>query len=156
MSMRSLFYYPSLCCLLPTFALSLALAPQNGDGSLILTNPSSLPPNLTLSAVTAINAAKSTSLSTATDQTLGHDRHVICEISIYGHPPVASCMDAIKQIPVNPRWFRWSKNPTLTFGQRGQGTWDFNLPKRFISCRCLLENGQARSLTFRSGWAMHL
>ena len=132
MNMRSFSRYLSLSCLLPKFATSLALAPQNGDGSLVLTNPSSLPPSLNLSAITTIDAANNTSLSTGTDQTLGHDRHVKCESSIYGHPPVTSCRDAFSQAPRDPRWY--ILNPTFTFGQRGEGPWDFNLPKRFISC----------------------
>ena len=144
----------SLCCLLPTLVTSLALAPLNGDGSLVLTNASSLSPNLNLPAVKVITAAKNTSLSTASDQTLGHARHVKCESSIYGHPPVASCRDAFSKIPRDLRWF--SVNPTFTFGPRGQGAWDFNLPKRYISCWCFVDDGQARWLTFRSGWEMHL
>ena len=139
MNMWSFSRYLSLCCLLPTLVISLAFAPQNGDGSLILTNPSSLSPNLNLSAITVINAAKNTSLSTATNQTLGHNRHVKCENTLYGHPPVASCRDAFSQIPRDPRWFLL--NPTFTFGPRGQGAWDFNLPKRFISCWCFVDGG---------------
>lgn len=128
--MWSFSHYLSLYFLLPTFATSLALAPPNGDGSLVLTNPSSFSPKLNVSSIAPNNI---TLLSTASGQTLGDDDepHVKCESSIYGHPPVASCRDAFSRIPRNPAWFL--TNPTFTFGQRGQGDWDYNLPKRFIS-----------------------
>ena len=132
MDMWSFSHYLSLYFLLPTFVTSLALAPQNGDGSLLLTTPSSLSPNLNLSSITPFNITKNTSLSAATTQPLGHQRQVKCESSIYGHPPVASCREAFAQAPQDPRLFLI--NPTWTYGQRGQGAWDFNLPKRYISC----------------------
>lgn len=138
--MWSFSQYLSLCSLLPTFVTSLALAPPNGDGSLTLTNPSSLSPHLNISAIPPINAAINTSLSTGTDERLGKNRHVKCETSIYGNPPVDSCRDALRQAPRDPRWY--ITNPTFTFGQRGEGHWDFNLPKRLISCWWLFMTGK--------------
>ena len=122
--MWSFSQYLPLSCLLPTLVTSLALAPANDAGaSLTLTNPSSqnLPP---VPVLTADN--KNSSLLSA------GERHVKCESSLYGHPSVASCQDAFDVAPHYTRWF--ITNPVLTFGRRGTGNWDFNLPNRYISC----------------------
>ena len=118
LKMWSLFYYEVLCCLLPTFAVSLALAPQTPDGSLTLTNLSSLPPSLNVSSPTAFTRLTAPA--------------VACDEGLYGRVRLDSCKDAFNQIPHDPATLLNSR--VLSYGPRDHGSWDAILPKRYISC----------------------
>lgn len=106
---------------LPTLVVSLALnAPQNPNRPTALTNPSSLAPtwNTTLlrSNVSALRDVIS----------------VDCDESRLGNPPSASCEEAVAQLPHDTRSIL--TDPNRSYGPRGKGTWDVNLPKRYIGC----------------------
>ena len=122
--MWSLFQYELLCCLLlPTLATSLALAPQNPDGSLTLTNPSSLLlPSLNGSDLNAVTGLTRPAVD--------------CDEELYGYVDLDSCKDAFDQIPHDE--LRLVDQNVLSYGPRGHGNWDIILPKRYISCKPLL------------------
>ena len=116
--MWSLFQYELLYCLLPTLVTSLALAPQNPDGSLTLTNPSSLLPSLNGSNLNAVTRLTKPA--------------VYCDENIYGYVDLDSCKDAFDQIPHDA--LKLIDQNILSYGPRGHGNWDIILPKRYISC----------------------
>ena len=53
----------------------------------------------------------------------------------WGEPPVDSCADARAQVPADPS--EVVRDPTYTYGPRGQGTFDVGLPRRYISSTLL-------------------
>ena len=114
--LSSAYYLTTICWLLPSYAVSLALnAASNPDGSLTLTQPSSLGPNTT---------------------TLTEGK-IDCDQNRFGNPPSASCKDAMALLPRNARsLFRHIKR---SYGPRTQGTWDVNLPSRLISCKGVIQ-----------------
>ena len=119
--MWSLSHYEVLFCLLPTLVMSLALAPQNPDGSLTLTNPSAPPSSLNISNPKAVTKLTG--------------QAVDCNENLYGRVNRDSCKDAFDQIPHDvPTLF---DQRVLSFGSRDQGNWDIILPKRYISCEPL-------------------
>ena len=109
-------YYLIICCLLPPYAVSLALnTAPNPDASLTLAQPSILDLN-------------------ATTLTEGK---IDCDQGRFGNPPSASCRDAMALLPRDARsLFRRIKR---SYGPRTQGTWDVNLPSRLISCKSIIE-----------------
>lgn len=112
--MWSLSHYEVQCCLLPTLAGSLALALQNSDGSLTLTNTLSLPLSLNMS----------------------HSKGVIglTELAIACNPRfyAESCKDAINHITHDCA--ELVSEMVLSYDPRDHETWDVILPKRSISC----------------------
>ena len=119
--MLLLSHYEVLGCLLPTLVISLAFAPQSPDGSLTLINPSSLPDPLNGSSQNGV-----TNLTAPA---------VYCYPDIYGEVDLDSCKDAFNQIPHDVT--RLVDKRILSYGPRDHGSWDFILPKRFISCEPL-------------------
>lgn len=126
--------YLALFLLDPGFAISLVLNTlQNSDGPMTLTEPTLILPSLNASAVdnstikdTALNLISSTYLTIP---------KIDCDDGRFGTPPVASCTDAIAEIPQDPATV--IRDPNRSYGPRGEGTWDVNLPKRYISCELL-------------------
>ena len=108
------------------FVISLAL--NNPDAPITLTETTSLVPYLNASAVdnstiTGLNPIPSTFLTIP---------KIECDDDRFGEPPVASCKNAIAEIPQDPATV--IRDPNRSYGPRGEGTWDVNLPKRYISC----------------------
>ena len=134
--MSSLSCYLALCGLLAPFVMSLALsAPQNADGSLTLIQPSSL--------LSSVNASPATDNSTIEDvlrlrATMLKDPQVDCDGRRFGHPPVASCKDVVAYMLNQQDPATLLRDPTVSYGPRGQGAWDVKLPKRYISSESLL------------------
>ena len=120
--MWSLSHYEVLCYLLPTLVVSLALAPQNPDGSLTLTIPSSLPP---------LNVSNQSTVPRLTVEPA-----VDCDPDLYGQVKRDSCKDAFDQIPHD--FPTLVDRRVLSYGPRDHGTWDVILPKRYISCEPVL------------------
>ena len=140
--------------LLPTLVASLALnAPPNTDGSLTLTEPSSMFQNLNASTGTNSTLIEDGILLNPKIATELRSLKVDCDESRFGNPPVASCKDALIQIPHDPATL--AKDPTYSYGPRGEGAWDVNLPKRYISSERLLLSRPFLRLMLDSGWAMH-
>ena len=131
--------YMALCAsLLPLFVTSLALHPPPGSyGSLTLTTPSSssLLPSLNTSVTTVNSTFKQVLLLNQNTASLQTDIKIDCDERHFGNPPVASCQDAIAQLPRDPEMF--IRHPVSTYGPRGQGAWDVTLPKRYISSELL-------------------
>lgn len=129
--MSSLSHYLILPYLLSVFVVSIALnVPPNPD-SLTLGSTHYYIPNPTNTSGSTNNDS-STALPLL-DSMLTAMPKVVCEPSIYGHPPAASCREAVSQIPNDPATIL--RNPTLIIGPRDLGQWDVPLPKRFISCK---------------------
>ena len=153
--MSSFSCYLALCGLLAPFVMSLALnAPQNADGSLTLIQPSSLLP--------PVNASAATDDSTVEDvlrlkATTLKDPQVDCDGRRFGNPPVASCKDVVAYMLNQQDPATLLRDPTLSYGPRGQGAWDVKLPKRYISSESLLMRGTdlCHADFSVSGWAMH-
>ena len=125
----------AFCGLIPSIVVSLALnVPQSQGSSLALTSPSSLLPSLNSSAATE----KLLNQSTAA---ILKESKVDCDERRFGHPPGDSCRNAIAQLPQDPATV--IRDPTLSYGPRGQGAYDVGLPKRYISCEhvWILESG---------------
>ena len=140
--------------LLPTLVASLALnAPPNTDGSLTLTEPSSLFQLLNASAATNSTLIEDGVLLNPEIATELRTLKVDCDESRFGNPPVASCRDALQQIPHDPAIL--ARDPTFSYGPRGEGAWDVNLPKRYISSKRLLLSRPILRLMLDSGWAMY-
>ena len=114
--MWSLSHYEVLGCLLPTLVISLALAPQRPDGSLTLTNPSSLPHPLNGSSQNGVTMLTGPAAHCFIDDGVNLD----------------SCKDAFGRIPVDAT--KLLDPRILSFGPRDHGNWDVILPKRYISC----------------------
>lgn len=133
MSRASVSSYLAICSLLPGLVKSLVIpSPQNFDGSITLAQPSLLVPSSNASAEDLLlqNTNKSTNLKIA---------KIECDESRFGNPPVASCQNAVAQLPQDARTI--IINPNQSYGPRGQGNWDVVLPKRYISCKCLVIPG---------------
>ena len=114
--MWSLSHCGLLGCLFPPLVVSLALAPQDPDGSLTLTNGLSLTP-----------------FSNGSHQ---NARPVVdCDPDLYGVVEIDSCKDAFDQIPND--YATLTNKRVLSYGPRDHGTWDTILPKRYISCEPL-------------------
>ncbi len=103
---------------------------QNLDSLILASNSSLMPPISNTSKSTdnpaIITLPHLTSTLTATPI-------VKCEPDIYGHPPAASCQEAMSLIPIDAATIL--RNPKLSIGPRTLGHWDVPLPKRFISCK---------------------
>ena len=131
--MSPLAYYLKICSLLPALAVSLALnAPSNSHGSLTLTQPSRhrLPSNT--SAITEnINIKDVLQLDPNTKKNLT-TQQVDCDESRFGNPPPASCREVFDLFPRDTASI--ARNIKRSYGPRGWGTWDVNLPSRLISC----------------------
>ena len=112
----STYYLTIICCLLPSYAVSLALsAASNPDGSLTLVQPSGLHGNTT--TLTGGN--------------------IDCDQRRFGNPPSASCLEAMALLPRDASsLFRRIKR---SYGPRTQGTWDVNLPSRIISRKSVIQ-----------------
>ena len=135
--MASLFHCLVLCWLLPTLAMSLAInLPLEMDGSLTLAYPSSLPQPLNASAATSNSTLRDMLLLNQKTTTASNRPSIECGDSDFGHPPVASCRDALDQLPHDPRCIQ--QDPTFSYGERTLRAWDVNLPKRYISCELLM------------------
>ena len=133
--MSSLFHYwyLALSSLLPPFAMSLALnPPQNANVSVTLTNLSSLLPSMKVSGTTGNSEIRELLLLNPNTSTTLTIAQIECDEWRFGHPQAASCKDAVAQIPQDP--VTVMMNPNRSYGPRGEGTWDVNLPKRYISC----------------------
>ena len=150
-------HYLTLCSLLPTIVISLALnIPPNPDGSITLTNPSSL---VNASAATDNSTIKDVVLLNPDTSAILTNAKVDCDERRFGNPPAASCSNAVAQIPQGTRIV--IMNPTWSYGPREAGTWDVNLPKRYISCKTIVMAISPSIPLFRtwlmpdSGWAMH-
>ena len=129
MSLSSVSSYLAICSLVLGTVKSLVIpSPQNVDGSITLTQPSLLVPSSNASAEDL--RLQSTNVSTSLKVA-----KIECDEHRFGNPPVASCQDAIEQLPQDPRTI--IINPNQSYGPRGQGNWDVNLPKRYISCKWL-------------------
>lgn len=125
-----------LCALLPSFATSLVLsARQNQAGSRHLAKPASLLPALNASAQADRSTTTKDVLLLNIDAVL-YGGKVECDDYIFGNPPAASCQDAVNRLHVPPSVI--SRDPTYSYGPRGRGVWDVNLPKRYISCKSYL------------------
>lgn len=136
LAMSSLSRYLIICGLLPTFVYSLPLnSPQTADDLLTLANPSSLPASLNVSTGTNSSTIVNDLLQNQTSAPLLKYAKVECDERLFGSPPVASCRNAFAQIPQDPAMV--ISDRTLSYGPRGKGTWDVNLPKRYISCELL-------------------
>lgn len=128
--MSSLSSYLAIYYLLLTFVISLALhPPQIPDGSITLTKPSLLSESLNASAGLENS-------NTAPILTLAK---IDCDDRRFGNPPAASCKDALAQIPQDPATI--ITDPERSYGPRGKGSWDVNLPKRYVGCKHLLMPG---------------
>ena len=135
--------------------MSLALsAPQNADGSLTLIQSSSL--------LSSVNVSPATDNSTIEEvlrlkATTLKDPQVDCDGRQFGHPPVASCKDVVAYMLNQQNPATLLRDPTFSYGPRGQGAWDVKLPKRYISSESLLMRGLVfcRADFLVSGWAMH-
>jgi len=119
--MLSMCSFPALCALLPTIVASLALSPPQNLNSLLLATG---PENATLAETFLLNPTISTILGGG---------KIDCDERRFGRPPVDSCRDAINQIPQDPRTML--VNAKRSYGTRGTGAFDTQLPKRWISCR---------------------
>ena len=159
--MLSLFHfgYLAISSLLPPFAMSLTLnPPQNANASTTLTNPSSLLPSLKVLGITGnSNIKESLLLRPNTSTTLAMAK-IECDDRRFGNPRVASCKNAVAQIPQDPVTI--IRNPKRSYGPRGEGTWDVNLPKRYISCKTPSDAKTTVALPqvwliSDSGWAMY-
>lgn len=131
-------YLALLCALLLSFAISLASlgARQSQAGSPQLAKPASLLPASNASA----QADRSTTrdvLLLNTDAVTNNNAKVVCDDHVFGNPPAASCQNAVNQMYVDKSVLE--KDPTYTYGPRGRGVWDVNLPKRYISCEPFLD-----------------
>ena len=121
--MFSLYHHLALYWLLPTVVLALSIPTEQN----FINQPSlSLLPN-----VTRTNALFNSSSIQAGQQ-------IHCN-SHWGTPPVSSCKDALAQIPVEPHTI--IRDPTYSYGPRGQGNFDVGLPFRWISCTSLYIHG---------------
>lgn len=138
-------YLALLCALLPLFDTSLARlsARQSQAGSPQLAKPASLLPASNASAQADRSTTKGVLLLNTDAVTTG--AKVECDDRIFGNPPAASCRDAVNQMQVAASVL--SKDPTYTYGPRGRGVWDVNLPKRYISCEPSL-------IEFRGEWIL--
>ena len=131
--MSSLSCYLVLCGMLAPFVMSLFLnAPQSADGSLTLTQPSSLLPPVNDSDNSTIEDIFRLQATTLKDPT------VDCDGRRFGNPPIASCKDVVAYLLHQQNPATLLRDPTFTYGPRGQGAWDVSLPKRYISCELLL------------------
>ena len=112
--------YLALCGLIPSLVVSLAPdVPQKSGSSLTLTSPSSLLPSTEI----LLNQSTAAILK---------ESKVDCDERRFGHPPGDSCRNAIAQLPQDPATL--IRDPTWSYGPRGQGAYDVGLPKRYISC----------------------
>ena len=136
-------------CLLPSIVATLALnAAQDGLDLLTPARPSVFP------------FPTNTSSSASNLTSLGAGPHIHCDDAEYGNPPVASCRDAVDQLPRDPYALI---GPALSFGPRGPGAhWAVSLPARHISCGFSLSSSATIEfwctlfvLTHCSGWEMH-
>lgn len=144
--MSSLFYYLTIYYLIPSFVASLTLnAPQDSDGSIALTKPSSLLPSLNESTATGNSTIKDILLLNPSATRILTLPTIDCDDLRFGNPPAASCENAVAQIPQDPATI--IRDPDRSYGPRGQGAWDVNLPKRYISCKHLLVPFQAQWFT---------
>lgn len=155
--MTLLSYHLATCSLLHTIAISLALnTPQNPGSILVSTKPSSPLASVNTSAASENSTAKDVLLLNPTTLTAVE---IECDDEKFGNPPAASCRDAMAQIPQDAATIL--ENPLRSYGPRGQGTWDVNLPKRYISCErpLMLSSGSGALfcswLMVGSGRAMH-
>ncbi len=159
--MSSLFHYGylALSSLLPRFAMSLTLnPPQNANASISLTNISSLLPSLKVLGTTGNSNNREFLLLHPITSIPFTITKVDCDEQRFGNPRATSCKDALAQIPQDPATV--ITNPNRSYGPRGQGTWDVNLPKRYISCKTLSDAKTTKALAQfwlipNSGWAMY-
>ncbi|CAF9924093.1 MAG: hypothetical protein ALECFALPRED_002678 [Alectoria fallacina] len=118
-------------CLLPSIVATLALnAAQDGLDLLTPARPSVFP------------FPTNTSSSASNLTSLGAGPHIHCDDAEYGNPPVASCRDAVDQLPRDPYALI---GPALSFGPRGPGAhWAVSLPARHISSdgKCIIDYTQ--------------
>ena len=130
-------YLALLCALLLSFAISLVSlgARQSQAGSLQLAKPASLLPASNASA--QADRSPSRDVLLLNTDAVTHGAKVVCDDHLFGNPPAASCQDAVNQMYVDPSVL--DKDPTYTYGPRGLGVWDVNLPKRYISCEPFLD-----------------
>lgn len=141
MSLVSLFHYLAICSLNPGFARSLVVpSPDNPQGSTSLIQPSLLIPSWNVSAMTDNSTAtKDLLLPGLNESTSLKLAKIVCDDLRFGNPPAASCENAILQIPQDPGTI--ALDPKRSYGPRGEGNWDVNLPKRYISCKCFVVSG---------------
>ncbi|CAD6588144.1 MAG: hypothetical protein ASARMPRED_003407 [Alectoria sarmentosa] len=89
------------------------------------------------------NGNTSTSVSNNNLTSLGAGPSIHCDDAAYGNPPVASCRDAVNQLPRDPYALI---GPALSFGPRGRpgAQWDVSLPVRHISSdgKCIVDYTQ--------------
>ena len=142
--------YFALFPLYPDFAISLVLnSLQNTNELITLSEPTSLIPSNASVIIDNFTIKDTANLTSSTHLSIPK---IDCDDERFGTPSVASCKDAIAEIPQDPATI--IRDPNRSYGPRGEGTWDVNLPKRYISCEHP-DPSITVWLILDSGWAVH-
>ncbi|CAF9934841.1 MAG: hypothetical protein ALECFALPRED_006160 [Alectoria fallacina] len=129
--------YFALFPLYPDFAISLVLnSLQNTNELITLSEPTSLIPSNASVIIDNFTIKDTANLTSSTHLSIPK---IDCDDERFGTPSVASCKDAIAEIPQDPATI--IRDPNRSYGPRGEGTWDVNLPKRYISSdgQCIID-----------------